>query len=124
MLKLQYMSLVCQMLWCEYANTLHHLFSSPTDIPLINLPSIQTCKHITTPNKQTIDIVEEYGMAPDTPMYNVMMRSCERESRWRRALAIYKDMLHVRIIAKEMTPNRVDQLLDCSIAFLCSSKNN
>mgnify|MGYP006091563863 CR=1 FL=1 len=44
---------------------------------------------------ETIDLVEEYGMVPDTPMYNVMMRSCERESRWRRALAIYKDLLHV-----------------------------
>lgn len=60
---------------------------------------------------EVIDLIESYGLTPDTTIYNIMMRSCERESRWRRALAIYKDMTTLH----NCTPNvqTFDVLIDC-----------
>ena len=60
---------------------------------------------------EVVDIVESYGFSPDTAMYNIMMRACERESRWRRAIAMYRDLIHVH----DLTPNvqTFDILIDC-----------
>ena len=60
---------------------------------------------------ETFDLVESYGLIPDTSLYNIMMRACEKESRWRRAIAMYKDLLHVH----NQLPNvqTFDILVDC-----------
>ena len=60
---------------------------------------------------EVIDIVESYGFSPDTAMYNVMMRACEKESRWRRAVAMYRDLINVH----HLLPNvqTFDIIIDC-----------
>ena len=60
---------------------------------------------------EIIDIIESYNMTPDISIYNILMRSCERESRWRRAMAIYKDLIEIH----GLTPNvhTFDVIIDC-----------
>jgi pentatricopeptide repeat protein len=60
---------------------------------------------------EVFDLVESYGMSPDVSMYNIMMRACERESRWRRVIAMYKDLLYVhRLVPNVQT---FDIIVDC-----------
>ena len=60
---------------------------------------------------ETFDLCESYGLTPDTSLYNIMMRACERESRWRRVLAMYRDLVQVH----KQVPNvqTFDIIVDC-----------
>ena len=60
---------------------------------------------------EVMDLIEAYGLIPDVTIYNVLMRACERESRWRRALAIYRDMTEIH----KVMPNvqTFDVIIDC-----------
>jgi len=60
---------------------------------------------------EVVDLVESYGFSPDVAMYNIMMRACEKESRWRRALSMYKDLIGIhRLVPNVQT---FDVLIDC-----------
>lgn len=48
---------------------------------------------------QVMDLIKLYGYVPDAPIQNLLLKACVSGSRWRRALAIYKDMLDVHKIA-------------------------
>jgi pentatricopeptide repeat protein len=48
-----------------------------------------------------IDLITSYGLKPDISIYNTMMKTCIKGSRWRRCLAFIKDMQKVF----ELTPN-------------------
>ena len=60
---------------------------------------------------ETFDLCESYGLTPDTSLYNIMMRACEKESRWRRVLAMYRDLVQVH----RQVPNvqTFDIIVDC-----------
>ena len=60
---------------------------------------------------EVMDLIVAYGLVPDVTIYNVLMRACERESRWRRALAIYRDMMELhKVIPNVQT---FDVIIDC-----------
>ena len=48
-----------------------------------------------------IDLITSYGLKPDISIYNTMMKTCIKGSRWRRCLAFIKDMQKLF----ELTPN-------------------
>ena len=41
---------------------------------------------------KVMNLIESYGFAPDAMIYNIMMRKCVAESRWRRVIGLFKEM--------------------------------
>ena len=60
---------------------------------------------------EVMNLMEEYRVTPDVTVYNIMMRACEQDSRWRRALAMYRDMTETHKILPNV--QTFDVILDC-----------
>lgn len=58
-----------------------------------------------------MDMIKSYGLRPDVMVYNIMMKSCVNNSKWRRSLSIFHDMQHI----DEVMPNALtfEIILDC-----------
>ena len=58
-----------------------------------------------------MDMIKSYGLRPDVMVYNIMMKSCVKNSKWRRSLSILHDMQHI----DEVVPNTLtfEIILDC-----------
>ncbi len=60
---------------------------------------------------KVLDLMEKYGFKPDITLYNSMLQACESNSRWRRGLAIFKEMKRLH----KLNPNSSSMqiLLNC-----------
>jgi pentatricopeptide repeat protein len=58
-----------------------------------------------------MDMIKSCGLRPDVMIYNIMMKSCVKNSKWRRSLSILHDMQHI----DEVIPNALtfEIILDC-----------
>jgi pentatricopeptide repeat protein len=58
-----------------------------------------------------INMIEDYKMKPDASVYNIIMRACEKDSRWRRCIALFRDMKNIhKIIPNALT---YEIIIDC-----------
>lgn len=58
-----------------------------------------------------ISMIEDYNMNPDASVYNIIMRACEKDSRWRRCIALFRDMKNIH----KLIPNALSYeiIIDC-----------
>ena len=75
------------------------------DIMKILMQSFKNAKEVVFGNAiKVLELVDYYKIRPDCHLYNTYMSACERESRWRRCVAIYNDMRAIhKVVPNENT---------------------